>query len=100
MRRGGGGRNFSSRGERERKEKAKIMRNREGEEERAEELGIELKQHHVNIDMLDKSFTENFYMLLYPTTNGGMQNGSAVEIRTHCTHAFARLAFVCLVGAY
>ncbi len=26
----------------------------------------------------------------HPTTNGGMQNGSPVEIRTHCVHALAR----------
>ncbi len=26
-----------------------------------------------------------------PTTNIGMQNGSSVGIRTHCTHVFARL---------
>ncbi len=26
-----------------------------------------------------------------PTTNGGMQNGSSVGVRTQCTHIFARL---------
>ncbi len=27
---------------------------------------------------------------VYPTTNGGMQNGSSVDIHTHCVHVFAR----------
>ncbi len=33
----------------------------------------------------------------YPTTNGGMQNGSSVEIRTHSLQVFARLAPICMV---
>ena len=28
----------------------------------------------------------------YPTTNGGMQNGSSVGTRTHCIHVFELLA--------
>ncbi len=31
----------------------------------------------------------------YPTTNGGVQNGSPVGIRTHCMHVFARLPPIC-----
>ena len=31
----------------------------------------------------------------YPTTNGGMQNGSSVEMLTHCVHVFA-----CLVSIF
>ncbi len=38
----------------------------------------------------------------YPTTNGGMQNGSSVGISTHCSHFFCTLGadFACSVGAY
>ncbi len=34
----------------------------------------------------------------YPTTNGGMQNGSSVEICTHCTHVFARSSQICMLS--
>ena len=34
----------------------------------------------------------------YPTTNGGMQNGSSVKTCTNCTHVFARLAPICMLG--
>ncbi len=30
--------------------------------------------------------------IFFPTSNGGMQNGSSIEICTQCTHIFARLA--------
>ncbi len=35
----------------------------------------------------------------YPTTNGGMQNGSSVGIlHTHCTHIFAHLVPICMLS--
>ena len=30
-----------------------------------------------------------------PTTNGGLQNGSSVGMRTRCMHVFARSAPIC-----
>ncbi len=39
-------------------------------------------------------------LFIYPTTNGGMQNGSLTEIHctTHCTHIFAHLAEFCMIS--
>ncbi len=34
---------------------------------------------------------------MFPTTNGGMQNGSSVGLYTHCIHVFACLAQICTV---
>ncbi len=35
----------------------------------------------------------------FPTTNGGMQNGSSAGICTHCIHVFfARLALICMLS--
>ncbi len=34
----------------------------------------------------------------YPTSNGGMQNGSSVGICTRCVHVFARLAPICVLS--
>ncbi len=34
----------------------------------------------------------------YPTTNGGMQNGSSVGKFTHCMHVFARFAPICMLS--
>ena len=33
-----------------------------------------------------------------PTTNGGMQNGSSVGTCTHCIHAFAYFAPICMLS--
>ena len=34
----------------------------------------------------------------YPTTNGGMRNGSSVGIHAHSIHVFARLATICMLS--
>ena len=34
----------------------------------------------------------------HPTSNGGMQNGSSVGIRTRYVHVFARLAPICMLS--
>ena len=34
----------------------------------------------------------------YPTSNGGMQNGSSVGIGTCCIHVFARFAPICMLS--
>ncbi len=35
---------------------------------------------------------------VYPTTNGGKQNGSSVRIYKRCIHVFARLAPICMLS--
>ncbi len=38
------------------------------------------------------------FFFSFPTTNGGMQNGSSVGIFTHCMHFFACLVLICMLS--